>query len=300
MIVIMNMLYLLSHLMIGFIFTTIFITGYFGFLFLSLLLIIFGIITAFSVFYPDEYEYIIENYKILYDKNNMNHYQIVISPCKQYYTFRGIHYDIAFPLQNVLNETPNSGPQYCMNCKDYGTFRGVFIMYCANCAKYVYDYKFGYGAIQSGVEMGGDDVHKSAWNSYLKHRDPTKIGLPEELKNIDFNRPQHIYTVVGEKMICDNGEKYVRWYPDFVYEYDEGKYTYAESEDESEVILNESDILDNDHLKFIKTAYGIDLVESINGIKNVSNYEDEADDEYDDIDDNEFMQNMDERMGSMD
>jgi len=285
------MLYLISQMMVGFILTTIFITGYFGFLILSLLLIVFGIIISFSVFYPDEYEYIIENYKILYDKNNVNHYQIIISPCKQYYTFRGIHYDIAFPLENVLNETPNSGPHHCINCRDYGMFRGVFIMYCANCAKYVYDYKYGYGALQPGVEMGGDDIHKSAWNSYLKHRDPRKIGLPEELKNIDFNRPDHFYAVVGEKMIGSNGEtKYIRWYPDFVYNSHEVEFIqYDESE---ECMDDESYIMDNDGLTFNQNVYGIDDLEFTDDIKHVSDNEDD--------DDNEFMQNIYERMGSMD
>lgn len=270
MIAIINMLYLITHLIVGFIFMTIFITGYFGLLFLSLLLIIAGIITAFSVVYPDEYEYIIENYKIFYHKNNVNDFQIVISPCKQYYTFRGIHYDIAFPLHNVLNETPNSGPHHCMNCRDYGMFRGVFIMYCANCAKYVYDHNYGYGAVQSGVEMGGDDLHKSAWNSYLKHRDLTKIGLPEELTNINFNRVGHNYRVVSEKMFCNGQEKYVRWYPDFAYEYS----------DDEDYYEHNSDNHDSEFIKYV--------------------CEDDTDENESNHDDNEFMQNMDERIGSMD
>lgn len=227
MIVIMNMLYLLSQLVVGFILTTIFITGYFGLLITSLLFIILGIITAFSVFYPDEYEILLENYKILYDKRNLNHVQILISPCKQYYTFRGIQYDIAFPLYWALNETPNSGPHHCENCKDYGMFRGVFIMYCVNCAKYVYDETRGYGAITNGVEMGGSDINKSAWNTYLKYRDLTKIGLPEELKNINFNRPGYKYGLVYFIEECSRDDDAVdeelissRWYPGFVYDYD--------------------------------------------------------------------------------
>lgn len=223
MMIIMNMLYLLSQLVVGFIFTTIFITGYFGLLITSLLFTIFGIITAFSIVYPDEYEIILENYKILYDKPNLNDSQILVSPCKQYYTFKGIHYDIAFPLHWTLNETPTSGPHHCENCKDYGMFRGVFIMYCMNCSKYVYDEDRGYGASSSGVEIGGSNTRKSAWNTYLKHRDLTKIGLPEELKKIEFNRPGYKYILVCEMedTLYDDDDEYLyKWSPEFVYDDD--------------------------------------------------------------------------------
>jgi gamma-glutamylcysteine synthetase len=156
-----------------------------------------------------------------------------------------------------------------MNCRDYGMFRGVFIMYCANCAKYVYDHNYGYGALQSGVEMGGSDIHKSAWNTYLKHRDPTKIGLPEELKNIKFNRVGHKYRVVSEKMFCNGQEKYVRWYPDFTYEYSDDEDYYQDNSD-------------NHDSEFIKYVCEDDH-------ENESNH-----------DDNDFMDNIEEKMGSMD
>jgi len=223
MIVIINMLHLISQIVIGFIFTTIFITGYFGLLITSLLFIIFGTITAFSIFYPDEYEILLENYKILYDKRNLNYSQILVSPCKQYYTFKDIQYDIAFPLYWALNEIPNSGPHHCENCRDYGMFRGVFIMYCMNCAKYVYHENRGYGALSNGVEVGVSDIDKSAWKTYLKDRDLTKIGLPEELKKIDFHRPGYKYGLVCKEEILkeeDTGEIITTWYPDFVYDYD--------------------------------------------------------------------------------
>ena len=232
MIVIINMLHLISQIVIGFIFTTIFITGYFGLLITSLLFIIFGTITAFSIFYPDEYEILLENYKILYDKRNLNYSQILVSPCKQYYTFKDIQYDIAFPLYWALNEIPNSGPHHCENCRDYGMFRGVFIMYCMNCAKYVYHENRGYGALSNGVEVGVSDINKSAWKTYLKDRDLTKIGLPEELKKIDFHRPGYKYGLVYEKQTyyevdCEEylDKNYLnKFYPDFVYDEDDEEY----------------------------------------------------------------------------
>ncbi len=155
--------------------------------------------------------------------------KIIVSDCKEYYTINGIHYDIAFPLFWVLHENPERGPRNCMNCTDYGTFRGVFIMYCANCAsgyndegKYV-----GYGAINCGVEIVCDE-NKCAWNTYLKDRTLECIGLPEEKDKIDFNREGYIYTLCT--MDDENGVNQLM-YPNFVEEEDEEE---DDEEDEEE------------------------------------------------------------------
>jgi hypothetical protein len=143
--------------------------------------------------------------------NNPND-QIIISPCKQYYTHKGIHYDIAFPLFWVLTENDKCGPNNCDDCKKNGTFRGVFIMYCTNCAV-DYDLEVGYGAVEPGVENGGLYINKTAWYTYLKHRNLKYIGLPEELNKIDFDRPGFSYTLKND--IGENGT-ITRLYPDFI------------------------------------------------------------------------------------
>jgi len=151
--------------------------------------------------------------------------EIFISSCCQYYTYKGIHYDIAFPIFWVLYESPETGPHNCKNCLDKGMFRGVFIMYCANCATFEYaNNSVGYGAIESGVELGGEDVNKSAWNTYLKYRDVTCIGLKEEREKINFERPGYTYKLVYN--IKTNLNLY-SWYLDFVYDED-----YADEGDE--------------------------------------------------------------------
>ena len=129
---------------------------YFSIFISSLFITIFGSALAFSISYPETYlsllnllrncKYIIQNI------NNLDE-QIIISPCNQYYTYKGIHYDIAFPVFWVLHEHPETGPHHCNSCKDVGTFRGVFLMYCANCAEYHYDNEVGYGAIEPGSEL---------------------------------------------------------------------------------------------------------------------------------------------------
>ena len=131
--------------------------------------------------------------------------QIVISPCGQYYTCKNVHFDIAVPLMWALFPEPNTGPHNCIKCKEKGMFRGVFIMFCKDCADSM-DNCVGYGAIGNGVECGGDHIHKSAWNSYLEYRDISCIGLPEEIeKNNNY----------VDKLVYDEDEygKILQWYP---------------------------------------------------------------------------------------
>ena len=190
---------------------------YSGIFISSLLITIFGSTLLFSINYPEKYlsllnllkncKYIIENI------NNLDE-QIIISPCNQYYTYKGIHYDIAFPIFWVIHEEPETGPHHCGNCREFGTFRGVFLMYCTNCAQYIYENNVGYGAIDTGTEfIEGNDIEKSAWNTYLKDRDLKYIGLPEELENIDFNLPGYKYKLKYE---TDDDGNIIKCYPDFI------------------------------------------------------------------------------------
>jgi hypothetical protein len=67
-----------------------------------------------------------------------------------YYVVDGYKYDIHFPLVWALDHkcTPNeyqngSGPKDCSNCFEYGSINNVFVGYCSNCLRDVYDYKRG-------------------------------------------------------------------------------------------------------------------------------------------------------------
>jgi len=177
---------------------------------------IFGFILSYSLIYPENFINIIENTKTFIQNMHKNEGDngIVFSPCGQYYTYKEIHYDIAFPVFYLFNEKPGTGPHHCLNCRDYGSLRGVFIMYCMNCAQEYENNEAGYGAtINNGVEKGGDDIHKSAWFSYLKYRDPSYIGLPEELEQMDFHRPGYKYIKTYD--VDDNGN-IIHFYPAFV------------------------------------------------------------------------------------
>ena len=148
------------------------------------------------------------------DEDDDEQEQIVISDCKQYYTYKGIPYDIAFPLFWVLFENPKRGPHNCSNCHEYGSLRGVIIMYCCNCAQ---DYNaegtyVGYGAITNGVEIIKGDSNKAAYMTYLKDRAPWCIGLPEEKEKAELNREGYEYVICKD---YDQDGDITKLYPDF-------------------------------------------------------------------------------------
>lgn len=173
---------------------------------------------------PEKYVAIITNIKKMMDDlasvecDNNNSIQIQVSPCGNYYKYDDIYYDIAFPPFWTLTHMNGTGPNQCNSCKDDGCFRGVFIMYCVNCAKQYDNNDVGYGAISSGVELITGNVRKSAWYTYLKDRNLNYIGLPEEMNSEDFDKPGFIYKLVCKRDVNGN---IIKLYPDFVSEEDD-------------------------------------------------------------------------------
>jgi hypothetical protein len=82
--------------------------------------------------------------------NNQYHLPIPLIQGAQgkYYVVDGQKYDEHFPQVWALNHQACSsdyagrtvsGPKLCRNCRSYGSINGVFVFYCANCTKYVYN-----------------------------------------------------------------------------------------------------------------------------------------------------------------
>ena len=209
------MSFTIESMIFTFSFCSMYMMGYIGVLIGSFFITVFGAIVIFSINYPETYLNIIKNSKyIIENMDTTLDDQIIVSPCKQFYTYKDIHYDIAFPIFWILYEQPETGPHHCNNCRDYGTFRGVFLMYCANCAPHIYNNNVGYGAIEPGVELiEENNIEKSAWHTYLKTRDLKYIGLPEELEKIDFERENYEYKL---KYDTDDNGNIIRCYPDFI------------------------------------------------------------------------------------
>uniref|UniRef100_A0A6C0HZ78 Uncharacterized protein n=1 Tax=viral metagenome TaxID=1070528 RepID=A0A6C0HZ78_9ZZZZ len=93
-----------------------------------------------------------------------------------YKIYCGQKYVITFPREWILNELPNTGRE-CENCKWYGSWRGIMLGYCANCAKN-YNYKRGLGFTGHGVEQihNWENNPKSATMTYLLNIDYNNLG----------------------------------------------------------------------------------------------------------------------------
>jgi len=86
-------------------------------------------------------------------------------------------YHEKFPEAWALNHQEGTGPGQCNNCADYGSVKGVFIGYCANCALYCYDGSRGRGFMGYGVELSDNDAlqHSSVFDTYLEGLDLNNI-----------------------------------------------------------------------------------------------------------------------------
>ena len=109
------------------------------------------------------------------NKNTKN--STTVEVVGNYYIHDGCYYDIHFPLHYAMTHIEGTGPKDCNNCLCYGSWRGVFIGYCFNCAQYNYDLKRGHGFYEPGLEQyrGGED-NSSAFDTYLKHVCLDKVG----------------------------------------------------------------------------------------------------------------------------
>ena len=87
-------------------------------------------------------------------------------------------YTFGFPMEWAMNHSPGSGPKECGNCAWYGSWNGVFIGYCANCAEDAYNGERGRGFINFGEENDAEEVQHfpSAFDTYLKNVNMDEIG----------------------------------------------------------------------------------------------------------------------------
>lgn len=113
-----------------------------------------------------------------------------------YYSYDDELYASTFPEEWVENHLDGTGPKECGNCAYYGSWNGVFIGYCCNCAIHDYCGTRGRGFIHPGHELvasrdvSGDDWMSedesnqeipSAFDTYLKDVNHCDIG------DVDFN-----------------------------------------------------------------------------------------------------------------
>jgi len=97
---------------------------------------------------------------------------------RHYYMYNEELYTATFPIEWAENHLPGTGPKECSNCACYGSWNGVFIGYCANCADYEYNGECGRGFIDCGKENNAEEVQhfSSAFDTYLKNVNMDEIG----------------------------------------------------------------------------------------------------------------------------
>jgi hypothetical protein len=94
------------------------------------------------------------------------------------YNYDGELYTATFPQEWASSHAPKSGPVDCDNCRHYGSWNGVFIGYCINCANNpLYEGQRGRGMMSQGIELYKTiSKNISMYDSYFKDADLEKVG----------------------------------------------------------------------------------------------------------------------------
>jgi len=139
---------------------------------------------------------------------------------KTVYVIKNVIYTGLFPIEWALNpETydwefegkinhfimgPGTSKNHCDNCNFYGSFHGVFIGYCSNCAKR-YEFSRGKGFTSQGVEYNGEDgdMNETIGVSYLKGVELVSLGYHDATDD-KYNNCLTGGTVPNGPDICDN------------------------------------------------------------------------------------------------
>ena len=123
-----------------------------------------------------------------------------------FYEVNGVKYDSRFPEEWAKNhwsvvlgdiDEPDAvfttGPEECKNCEFYGSFRGVFVGYCSNCAG-EYNYERGGGFLM-------DYSEEEMWEKlpYMKGVKKNQIGVYDTEDEVEEDEPRYIRKPVPQK-----------------------------------------------------------------------------------------------------
>jgi hypothetical protein len=97
-----------------------------------------------------------------------------------YYSYDGELYTRTFPHNWAETHLKNTGPKECKQCGKYGSWNGVFVAYCIDCAnRYKENGRNGRGNgvyIYETMQEVCPNTLYSAFNTYLYNVDFDKIG----------------------------------------------------------------------------------------------------------------------------
>ena len=105
-----------------------------------------------------------------------------------FYSYDNELYCPSFPKVWVTSHLSGSGPKECYNCSYYGSWNGVFIGYCSNCAEHIYNNTRGYG-------------FNTRWEEVIPiNCDPSASAMSSYLLNINFD-------LIGDKELFNSKKK---------------------------------------------------------------------------------------------
>jgi len=126
-------------------------------------------------------------------KEIRHHYRGDISP---YYSYDEELYCGTFPEEWAENHAEGTGPKECGNCNESGSWNGVFLGYCGNCADYVYNGTRGRGLVGLGKENNNASVlgYPSIYSTYLKGVAPHEVGDTDFMDSAEIvNCAYHVH-----------------------------------------------------------------------------------------------------------
>jgi len=126
------------------------------------------------------------------------------------YSHKGELYSSLFPICFADSHLENTGPNDCLYCKEIGSWNGVFIGYCVNCA-ISYNYSRGMGFVYCGKEIDSDDP-RSAKNTYLKNSNWDDIGDKNIVNSILIYGVYENYNDKKIKIIYNNFKENIEQY----------------------------------------------------------------------------------------
>lgn len=97
----------------------------------------------------------------------------------RYYSYDGELYTRTFPHHWAENHLKNTGPKECKQCCKYGSWNGVFVAYCIDCAnkyKGIRDNRGNGVYIYETMQEVEPNTLRSAFNTYLYGVDFEQIG----------------------------------------------------------------------------------------------------------------------------
>jgi len=132
-----------------------------------------------------------------------------------YYSYNEELYCGTFPEEWVLDHFPDTGPKECKNCAYYGSWNGVFLGYCANCA-YMYNGERGQGFIDIGKECDYNPelCGPSVFDTYLKGLMPDDVGDKDFMDSAALVNYIDASSNTFEEFLINDDKTFEEKYPD--------------------------------------------------------------------------------------